>query len=494
MVGNTKNWVISFGPFRAVKARRLLERNGVPLHIGSRAFDILAHLLEHPGRVVSHRALLDAAWPGIAVEEGNLRFQMTALRKVLSGSEPKYIVNVPGRGYCFAAPISRSDDVDLPGMPSLALAERIAPPTSPVKLVGRDEVVVEIAKLVRAQRVVTVTGPGGMGKTSVALAVANRLEESFRGNVYVVELASVEDPNRVEEALAAVLGLPPRNEDRTGGIVSMLKSRQMLLIVDGCEHLIDAVATLLHKIITATDISALVTSREVLRIEGEWVFQLGALPSPPRDKGLSPAEVLSYPAAQLFVERAGIANDAIASSGEADLVARICSRLDGLALAIELAASQAQIFGFERLDQMLENNGLSLTWPGRRAAPLKHHTLGGMLEWSYRLLPEAERSTLRALSIFSDEFTLEEAIIVANDVETGVDTSHSLAELVLKSLVCVNRSDKGARYRLLETTRVYAREMLADAGEIDVVRRRHASSCLHSHESRNGADLSSSAP
>jgi DNA-binding winged helix-turn-helix (wHTH) protein len=242
------NWVISFGPFRVSKSRRLLERNGEPVQIGSRAFDILTHLLEHPGRVVSHRALLDAAWPGATVEDGNLRFQMTALRKALGNGETKYIVNVPGRGYCFVAAIARHGDTELAEVLSHPSSERLTSPPRPAKLVGRDEVIVKISSLVRAHRVVTVVGAGGIGKTSIAAVVAGQLGNAFGDRICFVELGSVEDPRRTADGLAVALRLPVTSEEPVDDIVRALKSRQMLIVVDGCERQIDAAAVLIDKI------------------------------------------------------------------------------------------------------------------------------------------------------------------------------------------------------------------------------------------------------
>lgn len=464
---SARNWVISFGPFRVDKMRRLLEQNGEPVHIGSRAFDILAHLLERPGQVVSHQALLDAAWPGLSVEDGNLRFQMAMLRKAL-GSEQKWIINVPGRGYCFSALTSRHDNPDPTEAPAQPAPEKPASPPTPAALVGRDEVVAKISGLVRAHRVVSIVGAGGIGKTSVAAVVTGQLRNVFGDRVCFVALGYVEDPGRVADSLAVALRLPVRSEDTVGDIMGALKSQRMLVVVDGCEQQIDAAAILIDKIVAATtEINFLVTSREALRIEAERVFQLEALPFPPVDRDLSAEEVLSYPAARLFVDRADAPKDALSSDREMALVARICSELDGLPLAIEMAASQAQVSSFNGLAQMLED-GLSLTWPGRRTAPARHQTLGAMLEWSYRLLPEEEKSALRSLSIFSGQFNLEAASAVA------IDAQLALAELVSKSLISVTRQDKETGYRLLDTTRIYARQKLAEVGELDAVRRRHA--------------------
>jgi DNA-binding winged helix-turn-helix (wHTH) protein len=267
--GSHENRVISFGPFRASKARRKLERNGEPVQIGGRAFDILTHLLEHSGQVVSHRALFEAAWPGAIVESGNLRFQMSALRKVLGNGETKYIINVPGRGYCFTAPIARHEEVE-PRTPPEMSFERPVLPSLPTKLIGRDEAIDEICSLILAHRIVMAVGPGGMGKTTIAIAVATQFESIFRDGVCFVELAPIDEAKRVADSLTIALGLPVRSEDPIAEIVSMLKSRQMLIVFDGCEHVVGAAAGLIEKIVAATnDVQILVTSREALRAECE---------------------------------------------------------------------------------------------------------------------------------------------------------------------------------------------------------------------------------
>jgi predicted ATPase/DNA-binding winged helix-turn-helix (wHTH) protein len=467
------DWVISFGPFRVTRSRRLLERDGEPVHVGSRAFDILAHLLEHPGQVVSHRALLEAVWPNTNVEEGNLRFQITALRKVLGDGETKYIINVPGRGYCFATPIVRGEMDESPEMQPPASPGRLAFLPPPMKLIGRDEAVAEISNLIPAHRIVTIVATGGTGKTAVALAVASRLEGVFRDRVCFVDLAPVNEARRAADSLAIALGLPVRSENPVGEIVDVLKSRQMLIVIDGCEHVIDVAAALIEKIVAATtDVRILVTSREALRIEFERVLRLEPLPSPPIESAQSTAEILSYPAAQLFVERAGTASNGVSSDHQAQLVARICGRLDGLPLAIELAASQAHVFGFDMLAQMLDDR-FSLAWPGRRTAPPRHQTLGAMFDWSYRLLTEDEKRLFRSLSAFSADFSLEAACAIEGGESAGGAVVPVLAELVSKSLLSVTRSVLSMRYRLLDTTRNYARSKLVEAGELDGVRRRH---------------------
>lgn len=318
--GGIKNsWVISFGSFRVTPARRLVEQNGEVVRLGGRAFDVLVYLLEHAGQVVSHRTLLEAVWPGTYVEEGNLRFQMAVLRKALGNGEASYIINVPGRGYCFTAQFSKQDEV------------KYSPPPS-------DDAIAEPA--------------------STALS--------------------------------------PANEDQ------------------------------------------------------------------------SAAKILSYPALQLSMEMVRRTVSAVATDVENKCVAEFCTKLDDLALAIELTASQARMVGIDKLSDSLEEHWL-FGWPAR-VVPPRHKTLHAMLDWSYQLLPEKEKYVFRYISVFSGQFDLEAARAVA---DKDVETASILAELYSRSLISRNQSRLGTRYRLLDTTRDYARDRLAEAGEVGEARRRH---------------------
>jgi predicted ATPase/DNA-binding winged helix-turn-helix (wHTH) protein len=472
--GIETGWVISFGPFRVTRARRLVERNGEAVRIGSRAFDVLVHLLEHAGQVVSHRALLEAVWPGTYVEEGNLRFQMAALRKALGDGEASYIINVPGRGYCFTAPISKQDESKHPPILLSNLVGQPAPLPRPPRLFGRDQTVENISGLVRTNKILSIVAPGGMGKTSIAAMAASQLGQAFADGVCFAELNLMDDAMRVSEALAVAIGLPVRNAHTLTDIVNFLQDRQMLIVMDGCEHAIASVAVLVERLIEqAVGVHVLVTSREALRIDNEKVFYLEPLASPPTGENLSAAEILSYPASQLFMEKTRATAGAISADREAKYIAEICSKLDGLALAIELVASQVHVYGIDKLSNLLED-GWFLTWRGRRTAPPRHQTLYAMLDWSYRLLPENEKRVFRCISVFSGQFDLEAASAVANKDVTGMEIASTLAELASKSLLSLIRTESGRRYRLLDTTRAYAREKLAEANEVHEARRRHA--------------------
>jgi predicted ATPase/DNA-binding winged helix-turn-helix (wHTH) protein len=471
---HTADWVITFGRFRVTKARRLLEKDDEAVHLGSRAFDILAHLLERSGQVVSHRDLLKAVWPDTNVEEGSLRFQVASLRKALGGQDGGPIVNISGRGYCFTAHVSRQNIKSQSASGHGASKSGPNPLPNPIRLFGRAQSISQISALVKTQRVVSVVAPGGMGKTSVAIVVASQIAPSFRDGVGFAELGPVEDPARIGDAIAAALGIPVRSTDALTEVATFLQSRRMLFVIDGCEHIIDAVADSLEQLVKRTEaVHILATSREALRIECEQVFHLEPLACSPLDKNLSPSEILTYPAIQLLVDRARAAIFTGTLEDGAKSAAEVCAKLDGLPLAIELAASQVKSYGLETLASMLEEQ-MVLNWRGLRSAPPRHQSLAAMLEWSYRLLAEEEKRLLRYLSVFAGSFDLEAAITVANsDVAQG-QVAAVLSDLVSKSLVSVARSETGLRYWLLDTTKKYARGKLAEAGELDDLQRRHA--------------------
>ncbi|TFV38125.1 tetratricopeptide repeat protein [Bradyrhizobium frederickii] len=467
--------VISFGPFRLFPKSRLLERDGEPLHIGGRALDILILLAGRPGEVVDKRELVKRIWADVNVDEGSLRFHVAALRKVLgdTGKSARYVLNVPGRGYCFAAP---STEAAPPVAPASA---EITPPRSLpaqlAKMIGREEVIEKISNGLTLHRFMTVVGPGGIGKTAVAVAVGHRRSADFGGRVFFVDFGPLRDAGHVTTTIASVLGLAVSAEDPTPAILTFLKTGPALLIFDSCEHVLDTLAPIVERIVReAPQLHALATSRESFRSEGERIFRLFPLDCPPEREHLDVAEVLAYPAAQLFVERIAQSSGPFQlSAEEAPLVANICRRLDGIALAIELAAGRVNAYGIAGTASLLDSR-FSLQWRGRRTAVPRHQTLAAALDWSYDLLPPAESATLRRLSVFAGPFAPEAAAAVASG--DGLSTSETLEaidSLVAKSLI----SPSGSRtlsYRLLDTTRTYALGKLSELGEVRQFARRHA--------------------
>jgi predicted ATPase len=470
--------VLSFGPFSLFVGSRLLKRADETIPLGGRALDVLIALTERAGEVVSYGELISLAWPNVTVDESNLRVQIATLRKALSDGEhgARYISNVAGRGYCFVAPVSRSTG-------RLTVAEgnsdgeqlRKLPPRL-ARMVGREEAIRAVSEQLATGRFVSIVGPGGIGKTTVAISVAHALLNGFRGAVSFVDLSVLTNPQLVPTAVASALGFMIQARDPFGSLVAFLGDKKILLILDNCEHVIDSAAELAERVVSeAPQAHILATSREALRVEGERVHFLYSLDCPPEHADLTAAEVLGYPAAQLFMERAAASGYRAALSDiEAPIVALICRRLDGIALAIELAASRAGSLGICGIAELLDNR-FSLLWHGRRTALPRHQTLNAMLDWSYNLLPEHERAILSRLSVFVGDFTVEAACSVASETESdGASTIDALDSLLAKSLICTSWMSGSTHYRLLDTTRAYARAKLADRGEAARVARRHA--------------------
>jgi predicted ATPase/DNA-binding winged helix-turn-helix (wHTH) protein len=464
--------VISFGPFRLFPARRLLEKDGEPINLGGRALDILISLLGHAPEVVGNRDLLATAWPDVTVEPGSLRFHVMALRKALGDGKAgaRYIINVPGRGYCFIAPFSCPKRE-----PPSANARAIAPPLLK-RMVGRDGTVQLLLALLTTHRFVTLVGAGGVGKTTVAVSAYHALAAEFDGFAHFIDLSTLSAPSLVVGAVASSLGLAVNSDDPTPNLLAYLQTQRTLLVFDNCEHLIEPVAILAETIFSIVpDLAILATSREPLRVEGEYVKRLFPLDYPAGDLDLTAAEALAFPSVQLFVERLAATGEWPAlDDADAPAVGQICCKLDGVPLAIEIAASHVQAFGIKGVLALLDET-LPLRWQGRRSAAPRHQTLVATLDWSYRLLPELQRLTLSRLSVFVGLFTLDAAIAVAGGGESErLKFIEAIGDLVEKSLIAVTMGDDVTRYRLLETTRAYAIAKLEEFNELEHLARQHA--------------------
>lgn len=473
------NNVVSFGPFRLFAAERLLKKGDEPLPLGDRALDILIALVERAGEVVTRRELISRVWPDVTVEEANLRVHIAGLRKVLGDGREgaRYVANVTGRGYCFVAPVTRSTAQHPPPPSETAVADRLQKlPARLTRMVGRDDTVRALSAQLMTWRFISIVGPGGMGKTTVAVSVAHALLDGFNGAVFFVNLGALTDPQLVPTAVASALGFMVRAQDPFLSLLAFLGDKKILLVLDNCEHVIHAAAALAERVVSeAPQTHILATSREALHVEGEHVHLLYSLDSPPEDARLTAAEALKYPAAQLFMERA-VASGYRSELTDADapIVARICHRLDGIALAIELAASRAGSHGIRGIAELLDNR-FKLLWHGRRTALPRHQTLNAMLDWSYNLLLEHEKAVLCGLSVFVGDFTLQAACSVASETEAeDADVADAVASLVAKSLTSTTTINGSTYYRLLDTTRTYAAAKLAARGEADRIARRHA--------------------
>ena len=503
---------IAFGRFLLLPHRRELLADGRPVKLGGRAFDVLMALIEARGAVVSKNALMARVWPDRIVEENNLQWQISALRAAF-GADRNLIRTVSGRGYQITAEIDTvygSPEAD-PGtaiaaaQPDLREArpdEGIPgelPPTNlpePIsELIGRDDVLAEILSLAAAHRLVTLTGAGGIGKTRLALAAARRLLPQFNDGVWLAEFSPIADPGLVPATVAAAIAL-----DLGGGEVSAqrvaraLANRRLLLILDTCEHVVGAAAAIAEAVLRAgSTVRLIATSREPLRAEGEWVYPVPPLAIPAEDAA-DADDLLRYGGVRLFVERLRAAEPHFAPDRcSAAMIAAVCRRLDGIPLAIELAAARAAVLGVEDIATHLDDRFRILTG-GRRTALPRHQTLRATLDWSYELLSEPERVILRRLAVFAGVFRLAAAsAIIASGEIAPADIVDGIANLVAKSLVTVGAGDGVARYRLLDTMRAYAFEKLTEA-EHEQLARRHADYYRHlferseAEEARSAAD------
>jgi predicted ATPase/DNA-binding winged helix-turn-helix (wHTH) protein len=480
---------VAFGPFRLHAEKRLLEKNDVPVAVGSRALDLLIALAEHAGEVVSKQELMARVWPRITVDESSLRVHIAMLRKALGDGRDgaRYVTNVSGRGYCLVAPVTAVVETPAvaaapvaaakPAISSIPVASPDLPPGLPrglSRMVGREATVSDVSALLATHRFVTLHGPGGIGKTTVAVAVAHAGLAAFANAVTFVDLGAISDAGLVPSAVASALGVAVQSGDAMPTLLNFLRRRRLLLVLDNCEHVIDSAARLAEPIVRdCPEVGLLATSREALRVEGEHVFPLPALETPNRET-LGASEVLAFAAATHFVERAAASGHPVErSDADAAIVAEICRKLDGNALAIELAAGRVGTHGLQGIATLLDSR-LRLSWQGRRTALPRHQTLSATLDWSYNLIPETERAVLRCLSILVGGFTLQAAEAVAADaaLDPGA-VVEALEQLVAKSLV---QADTGGtpRYRLLDTMRAYARAKLAESGEERAAARRHA--------------------
>src|SRR3984885_12461642 len=323
------NDVVSFGPFSLFAAERLLKRADEPIPLGDRALDLLIALAERAGEVVSHKELISAAWPTVTVEKGNLRYQMATLRKALGDGRDgaRYVSNVAGRGYCFVASVTRSGAARTVRATGIDTKERVQRlPPRPARMEGRDDTVLGLAQQLQAGRFVSIVGPGGIGKTTVATSVSHMLIDGFRDGVFFVDLAALTDPQLVPTAVASAFGYTGQTQDPLVGLLAFIGDRRILIVLDNCEHVISVAAALAERVASeAPQAYILATSREAFRVEGERVHLLYSLDCPPENVELTALEVLRYPAAQLFMERAAASGYGSALSDiDAPIVARRC--------------------------------------------------------------------------------------------------------------------------------------------------------------------------
>src|SRR5712672_3499309 len=383
---------LKFGPFELSSRERVLRRDGVVLPLGDRALDILIYLAERPGEVVAKRELMDHVWSDVTVEEGSLRVHVAAIRKALGDGQfgNRYIANIKGRGYSFVGTV-----VSLAGGTESRNAKfryqgRL--PVRPLMMIGRETVVSEVSDKLRDERFVTLLGPGGIGKTTIALAVGRAAAEEFGGNVHFADLESLTDPRHVAGAVATSLGLALKSKDPGLELVDLVRSRKLLIILDSCEHVIETVALLAEQLYQETEqIYFLTTSRELLKVEGEHCYRVPPLDCPPVGSEQTANAVLRYSSVQLFVRRvAARAGSVVLTDKEAPFVAELCRKLDGIPLAIELAAGQVAALGLKNTVARLGSR-LELLRLSHRTAVPRHRSLKAALDRNYNVLPTGER-------------------------------------------------------------------------------------------------------
>ncbi|OAF19390.1 ATP-binding protein [Bradyrhizobium neotropicale] len=472
MAGSSQRPVYACAGWEIDLARRELRSMGAPVPLGGRAFEILAELVEAGGELVSKNDLTERVWRGVFVEESALRVHIAAIRKAF-GADRDMLGTTVGRGYRLVGAwrVRQMDAPLLSAAPDPRPSTNI--PTASFDLVGRSTAIAHLCELVSAYRVVSLVGPGGIGKTALALQAARSLPAGFAADRLLIELASLSDPAFVPSAVAGALGIKLEGEEISPqSVARSIGGRQLLLILDNCEHVVDEVAKLAETIVSRCSRTTIIaTSREALRIDGEHVYRVPALSVPPESR-LAPDAICEYTAAELFITRARALGSSFAMDEEnLAAVAAICRRLDGIPLAIEFAAARAVMLTPPKIAAILDDRFKFLT-SGRRTALPRQQTLRATLDWSYDLLPEAEARVLRQLGIFAGEFLLDAAIAVSG--ENASDVTGQLANLVAKSLVVADIRGDHPYYRLLDTTRAYALEKLRASGEYCDAARRQA--------------------
>lgn len=464
---------LCFGPFTLYPLHYLLLQDGEVVPLGSRAMLLLIALATRAGELMGKHELLGLVWPNMVVEECNLRTQVKTLRRILGNHGGlAYIATLSGQGYRFVAPVTTQAF-----QPSIPLKAPVIHrgshvPYSRQSIIGRDRQIETLGEQLLRQRFVTITGPGGIGKTALAAAVANQLADHFPLGIVFVDLAPLSDSSFSEGMLAAALEVSCAVQS----VTHACEADKQLLILDNCEHCLQEVAIAVEGfIVQSPRCCILITSRQALHAEAEFVHELVPLPVPECDQPLASSLALSYASIALFVERI-TANDPGFVLRDADVpaAAAICRMLDGNALAIEMAALRVPTFGLTHLKTLLDSD-FRLQMMGRRTAPQRHRTLAAALDWTYTRLLEDERAIVRQLSVFTGAFSVTAVkAVVAIGMSEAEDLTERLEKLLEKSLLIAVAEGPIKSYRLAHTTRLYAHEKLFEHQELRVTAQRHA--------------------
>jgi len=462
---------VVFGNYRIFPELRILLKNGNKVDLTARAFDVLWVLVKARGEVVTKDELIEQVWAGSIVEENNLQTHISAIRRALK-QDRSLISTDFGRGYRLTLPAPARTNLIL-------MKEKIESPNLPsplTTLLGRDSELRDLQQLITANRLTTITGPGGIGKTRLAIEVARRLLPSFSGRVHFVEMGMIGESDNIWPAIARALGMEATNVGLTAESRIALRNQRLLLIIDNCEHLTEAIARVVETLLQiGGELHICITSQEPFGTQGEQIYRIRPLAVPPTDASTMDV-VLTHAAAQLFVERSlSYTRDSQLDDATACEIATICRQLDGVPLALELAAARVPTLGVRGVLDGLSDRFRLLT-AGQRGALPRQKTLRATVDWSHRLLDETERTLFRRLAVFPAGFTVEAAHCVSGpEIEDQWQIIDLLGNLVGKSLLHLDVSAPTPRYRFLETIRLYALEELADSGETDLTARRHAS-------------------
>ncbi|WP_377299549.1 winged helix-turn-helix domain-containing protein [Rhizobium sp. SGZ-381] len=449
--------VLMFGRYLIDRERRCLVNGHDVISLGGRAFDVLVALVEAKGAIVTKDALIDRVWEGRIVNDNAIEAQIHALRRSL-GSDRNLIKTVAGKGYCLV-------ELEAPRLP----------PPSNLKsdlssLVARDDLQADICTALSQHRLVTLIGPGGIGKSRLSRVAAAALRDGFPDGIWMVELAPVDNERFVSPAIAGALGISSSDPSDLRSLMQAISGKTCLLVLDNCEHLLDAVAaTALDLLSGCPGVRILATSREALQIDGERIIRIPALALPRNHQPLQ--EILTSPAVQLFTQRFVTGSGSLALQRDLSPLVEICRQVDGIPLAIEMAAAAARTLGVTQVLNELRTS-LSILGVSRRSTEPRQQTMEATIEWSYRLLSLPEQMVFRSLSLLSGGFATEAAVAIA--AMPRAKLVNILSSLVSKSLLTVATTEQGTLFHQLEPMRQYARARLDETGEYATVAARHA--------------------